>query len=245
MLTLRNIFDAALFDLGIENAYHSPVPVRQSVLGYIAAALQTMQAAGEKYYLSEDESVTLAIGVGAYDLDEDVQTVLKSPRIGQRTLMEITERSRFDAFGPLFLGQTGRTVANGTPLAYYVDSQKAASGDDPVSIKVRIVPAPAAVDTMTVPVIKQPPTYTLEDLCEDPPLIPPVPHKYHESILLPIVRMNATSHPYFDRNKERFPRIQADYIAALKMLGLANPSVQPRGAGSAEKTSQQEAQPTQ
>lgn len=243
MLTLRNIFDVALFDLAIENADHAPVPVRVAVLGYITAALQTMQAAGEDYYSREETTVSLLTGTASYALAKEVQTVLDTPRIGSRGLMKLTSRSRYDNFGPLFMGQLSSSVPSGDPLAYWVESLRDTTTDEEDNVKLRIyiAPTPSANATMTVPVINEPPTYVIDDLCDDT-IIPPVPHKYHESILLPIVRMNATSHPYFDRNKARFPRIQADYLSALKMLGLSDPRTQPQGAASAEKTSQEQPQ---
>lgn len=246
MLTLRNIFDVALFDLGVENADHAPAPVRVAVLGYITAGLQTMQAAGEDYYSKEEETVPLVAGTASYAMGKTVQTVLDSPRIGARHLMKLSSRQRYDNFGPLFMGQLGTTVADGTPLAYWVETLRDTTADEEDNVKVRIylAPGPSANGSMIVPVINEPPTYELADLCDDT-VIPPVPHKYHETILLPIVRMNATSHPYFDRNKARFPRIQADYIAALKMLGLADPRRQPQGAAAAEKTSQEQPEAAQ
>lgn len=92
---------------------------------------------------------------------------------------------------------------------------------DSAKIRLHVIPKPAAGDTLTLNVIKEPPAYTAADLCNG--AIPPVPHKYHESILLPICRFNATTSTHFRRNKDKLPQIQADYLRALTILGLADP----------------------
>jgi len=94
--------------------------------------------------------------------------------------------------------------------------------DDPAKITIHVLPVPSATGTLTVPVIKEPPTYTADDLCGTSPT-PPVPHKYHETILLPLCRMNVTTNPSFARHKDKLPQIEADFIRALTVLGIADP----------------------
>jgi hypothetical protein len=247
-------------------------------------------------------------------------------------LKEIRSRGEWLDFGPVYLGQTSRTLANGTPLAYHVETAaapaltaaeatgnivvagagttkyngkyihvgtyedhpfythvenpgivltnyvtigqrrwvirtigtsvtngydatllaatpdlaltwRAATGGDGTSpvpsvtaemttpsgqsdsagISLQIAPPPDAVANLSIDVIPVAPTYTLADLCEDPAIVPPVPHNYHESILRPLVRMGATAHEYFQRHRESLPQIERDYSRALQMLGMADP----------------------
>lgn len=58
------------------------------------------------------------------------------------------------------------------------------------------------------------------------PSIIPIPHRYTASIFLPIVRYNATTHPWY-YHREGIPSIQADYQKALALLGLNDPSFVP------------------
>jgi len=324
MMTVRQIFDDLLGTLGVDNPDTSSNSLRVAVLGYISAGLQLMQLAGEDFYCREDIDLSLASGTGSYDLDSDVQTVLAPLRLsGGQPLRALTSRSQLQDFGPLFLGQTSRTVAGGTPIAYFVESSKSdaltvakATGnivvagagstvvngtytlvgiidgkpfyfkntasniylrwgttrwellggigiganyysastsatpdlaaswtagvaaapvptvtaemstptgeDDPAKITLHLLPVPSATGTLKVPVIKEPPTYTADDLCGTSPT-PPVPHQYHESILLPLCRMNVTTHPSFARHKDKLTQIEADYLRALTLLGLSDP----------------------
>jgi len=321
MLTLRELFDDYLGILGIDDADHAPEPVRVAALADIKAALQLMQSAGPDYYSRETETVTLVIGQADYDLDEDVAAVPGPVRLANgQPLKEIRSRGEWLDFGPVYLGQTSRTLANGTPLAYHVETAAAPAltaaeatgnivvagagtaavngvyvpvGDvngkpayqkgeyplrwygtqwalysnnigyystedvatpdlvttwvkgaavlnpvptvstemttptgqtDSAGITIRLAPPPDSPVTLSLDVIPVAPTYTLADLCEDDPyIVPPVPHNYHESILRPLVRMGATAHEYFQRHRESLPQIERDYSRALQMLGMADP----------------------
>lgn len=226
MLTVRQIFDDLLGTLGVENPDTSPATLRASVLGYITAGLQLMQLAGEDFYCREPVSVSLTTGESPYTLDKSVQKVLFPARLSTgATLKALTSRTQLDDFGPLFLGQVSRTVPNGTPAACFVEALRETASDklaDSSAILLHVVPKPSGAMTLTVDAIKEPPAYTAADLCGTSP-VPPVPHKYHESILLPICRMNATVNPHFARHKDKLPQIQADYLRALALLGLADP----------------------
>ena len=226
MLTVRQIFDDLLGTLGVDNPDTSSATLRTSALGYITAGLQLMQTAGEDFCCREPLSVSMTSGTSPYTLDKTVQKVLFPARLSTgATLKVLTSRTQLDDFGPLFLGQVSRTVPNGTPIACFVESLRETASDklsDSVAILLHVVPKPSGSMTLTVDAIKEPPTYTASDLCGTSP-VPPVPHKYHESILLPICRMNATTSPHFARHKDKLPQIQTDYLRALTLLGLADP----------------------
>lgn len=226
-MTLRAIFDNLIALLGVETSDNSPQAMRDQAFGAIAAAMQQMQGAGEDYYGREEATVTLVAGTGAYTLEKSVQTVLDDPRIGSRTLKKLETRSLFDNYGPLFLGKLSRAVPAGAPLAYLVESLRDTAGgeDDNVKIRLSLVPVPAAPGSMLVPVTKEPPTYTTANLCDDTE--PPVPHKYHESILLPLARWNVVSSSYFSK-PELVAVLRDDRKRALVLLGMVDPREQPR-----------------
>ena len=253
MMTVRELFNDGLSLLGIQNPDLSPLTARAHVLQDITAALQLMQLAGEDFYCREELILALAVGTGAYILDSSVQTVLDPARLsGGKSLCGLQSRTQLDDFGPLFLG-TNETMANGIPLAYYVETLRESpgtvqtttviggvatttttttetTGAEATRIILHVTPKPSATDTLTLNVIKEPPLYTSEDLCDTSPT-PPVPHRYHESILLPLVRMNVTTCDLFARNAAKYPMIEADYQRALTLLGLADPrSPKPPGS---------------
>jgi hypothetical protein len=232
MLTLRAIFDDLLDLCGVENADLAIEPLRVRVLGDIHAALQKMALAGEDYFLAEEDTVSLVAGTASYALDAGIQRVLEPIRlVGAGTLRQLTGRAQLDDFGRIFLGQTSNTLTNGTPIAFYVEGAKSFSpGDDEelipdadaTAITLHVVPAPASSGTLRFDVIRLAPTYTLEDLCDDT-VIPPVPHSYQESILLPLCRYNVMSSRWFLAGDQK-PQIEADYNAALALLGLSEPT---------------------
>lgn len=223
-LTIRDLFNDSMALLGIYNQDYSPQTARDHVLADISAALQLMQMAGEEYYCRQEYNLSLVAGTANYQLPSTIQRILEPGRLAStgRTLIRLTTRSQYDNFGPLFLG-TLDTLQNASPLAYFIDTLEPTSGSDSTSITVRVIPTPAAADTLTLYVIPTPPTYTANDLGASSPT-PPVPHKYHESILLPLVRMNVTTCDLFSRNAARLPAIESAYQRALTLLGLADPN---------------------
>lgn len=252
-MTVRELFNDGLSLLGIQNPDNSPLTARSHVLHDITAALQLMQLAGEDFYCREELAISLTVGNGKYILPSTVQTVLDPARLsGGKSLIGLQSRTQLDDFGPLYLGAIG-TLENGQPLAYFIEplresggtvvtttlisgvttvstSTTATAGAEATRITMHIVPKPSATDTLTLNVINEPPVYVAADLCGTSP-VPPVPHKYHESILLPLVRKNVTLCDLFARNSAKLPLIESDYQRALVLLGLADPR-QPKPPGS-------------
>jgi hypothetical protein len=64
------------------------------------------------------------------------------------------------------------------------------------------------------------PRYTAGDLAGCPLL--PIPHRYVESLLLPIARYRAASFYHFEQ-PDRMPQIEAEYAEAARAIGLADP----------------------
>lgn len=236
MLTVRNLFNEMMLLLGVDNPDYSSESLRAQVLSGIQAELQVMQACGEDFYCREQSTLSISAGTSAYTMGKNIQRVLEPVRFSAtRPLTRLESREQFDDFGPFFLGQTSRTVASGTPLAFLVESlAETDSGSLPDSVRIvlRLAPTPDSGGTLSFDCIREPPLYDAEDLCED--IYPPVPHAYHESILLPLCRKNAASSPYFKRHVALLPQIEADYARALAILGLADPRT-PKPASSGNR----------
>lgn len=223
-LTILDLYNDGMALLGIYNASVVPQEVRDHVLSDINQALQLMQLAGEDFYARENQSLSLVAGTNEYSLPEIVQQVLDPARLSSngQTLMGLKTRSDYDKFGQTFLGIFG-DVPNGIPLAYFVETLRNDTGADSTQINFYVVPAPSANDTLILNVINDPPCYQASDLAASPPPTPPVPHKYHESVLRPLVRMNVTSCDLYARKQEGYRMIERDYLKALSLLGLADP----------------------
>lgn len=222
-LTILDLYNDGMALLGIYNPSVVPQEVRDHVLSDINQALQLMQLAGEDFYSREYLPITLAAGTSLYSLPEEVQQILEPVRLSNgSTLVGLKSRSDYDKFGETFLGVIGN-VPNGEPLAYFVETLRDNAGPDATMINFYVTPAPASETTLILNVINDPPSYTLSDLQATPAPTPPVPHKYHESVLRPLVRMNVTSCDLYARKQEGYRMIERDYLKALTLLGLADP----------------------
>jgi hypothetical protein len=239
-LTIRDLYNDGMALLGIYNPDYAPQTARNHVLNDITSALQIMQLAGEDFYSREELPIGLQAGVSVYSLPERVQQVLEPARLaGGRSLMGLRTRSELDNFGPVFLGSYGSTPS-GEPLAYFIETLRDDSGPDATQIKMHVTPPPATPVELMLNVINDPPVYTADDLCGESPT-PPVPHKYHESVLQPIVRMNVTTCDLYARNRSGFPMIEQSYLKALTLLGLSDP--RPNNPDTVNKELKAQAQP--
>lgn len=225
MLTLRQLFDDYLAILGFEaTADDAPTWARERGLQDIAAALQLMQSAGPDYFGRQTIDVTLVAGQTTYTLAQNIQTVLRASRVGNVPLKKLPSRSHVLQFPAIYLN-SATAPSPGSVMAYFPETLRQLSGADSSQVVIHVAPEPGAgAGTLKVDVILEAPTYTDADLCND--ATPPVPHQYHESILRPLVRYNATKNHLF-RRPDMLPALREDYGRALQMLGLADPDRSP------------------
>jgi hypothetical protein len=222
MLTLPALYADALAVVGLYNPAGAPTFMRDRALADINGALQLMQLAGEDFYSREDLAITIPASTVSVALSASVQRVLEPVRMNNRPLIRLETRSQFQDFGALYLG-TLTTLVPAPPVAYFIEGTRAA-GNESVALRLYVVPTPDAAVELTVPVVQEPPAYAVSDLT-NAAIIPPVPHKYHESILRPLVRYGmATSSFYSESDAGRLPDLRADYQRALSLLGLAAPA---------------------
>lgn len=222
MLTLRNIFDDAGDLLGYDNADFMPVAVRAQVLADIHAALQLVQSAGEDFHARETIDIETTPPTTSYLLDSTVQSVLGPVMLDRVPLSRLGSRAEYARFSAIYLDADENPATD--PIAYWIECIKGVSEEAPadsVGIWLHLAPPGEDVVTLKVDVIKEPPVYTLEDLCDED-AIPPIPHQYHESILRPVVRYNVMANRRFTR-PEKAEAISNDYYRALAALGLADP----------------------
>lgn len=227
-MTIPEIANAIAQVFGIPTYADAPDLAKARILIDVNAAIEQLQNAGEDFYGREDVSVTLVTGTDRYTLGKTVQTVLDPVRLADGTpLRKITSRGALLQFGQLFLGQLDAEVANDTPTHYFVEAAKDTTdttGDD-VKIDIYLRPAPDALSAgsanLIVPVIKEASLVTSTQLTSGTSLLP-IPHKYVESIFLPLARYNASSSFLF-YDKDKKPQIDAEYERALQLLGGADP----------------------
>jgi len=223
MLTLSALYADALAVVGLYNPAGAPALMRDRALADINGALQLMQLAGEDFYSREELSITIPANTASVALPSAVQRVLEPVRMNNRPIIRLETRSQFQDFGALYFG-TLTTLDPAPPVAYFIEGTRTA-GSDPVALRFYVAPTPDASVALTVPVVQEPPSYVVADLA-NAAIVPPVPHKYHESILRPLVRFGmATSSFYSESDAGRLPDLRADYQRALSLLGMAAPAV--------------------
>ena len=224
MLTLPALYADALAVVGLYDPAKAPAFMRDRALADINGALQLMQLAGEDFYSREEIPVTIPEGIFSVALPGAVQRVLEPIRTSTgRHLIRLETRSQFQDFASLFYGVTS-DLDPGPPIAYFVEGTRT-TGNDPVSLRLYVVPTPEESTPLTVPVVQEPPVYAVADV-SNTSIVPPVPHKYHETILRPLVRYSmATSSFYSESDAGRLPDLRADYQRALSLLGMAAPAM--------------------
>lgn len=126
-------------------------------------------------------------------------------------------RALFDNHVALY-STTGASTA---PLVYYVEREFSANAD---SSRARLLLGPAKQEPriFSVDVSLEPARVTWADFVATKPI--PIPHRYVESLLLPIARWRATSSNRY-RQRERHQALLDQYQEALEMLGVIDPQV--------------------
>lgn len=192
----------------------------ERALNDLNASLQTVwNHADERNYWSSDTlTLTLADGASSQDLGDDIQNVVGPCRRAdnRRPLALIGTIGELETFTDIYLD--GESAVE--PLAYHIERMNQL-GNDPAKCVFHVVP-PVSGDSMSflLEVVKEAPRFNRSDLTTCP--IIPIPHRYVETLLLPIAKYHASSFSLFIANDQR-DAINRDYQQARIDLGLADP----------------------
>lgn len=176
-------------------------------------------AEGSDYWTNEVVTFTLDDGESSYELTNDIQSVIGPCRRSdtKRTLSPIKTIGELETFSTLYLD--GESASE--PLAYHVDRIKQ-SGVDPAKCVIRVTPEVQGDSiSFDIDVVKEAPRYTIDDLSVQIP----IPHRYAETLLIPIIRYSATSYFLFSSSDETQKKtIDEEYAQARRSLGIADPN---------------------
>lgn len=218
-LSLCDVLKEVLLVWGLQGKCAAPEFALSRAINDINAAIQTIwnQAPDRNYWTSSTITITFADGEFEKTLDDDIQNVTGPCRLesNNRTLATVGTIGEIETFVDTYLDG----VPGSTPLAYHVNRQRQAEGD-PAKCTLIIAPPASGSTDILLEVVKEAPRYLLSDLNSCP--IIPIPHKYVETLLIPIARYLATSFFMFT-NKDAKPAIDEDYLMARKALGIADP----------------------
>ena len=194
-----------------------------SIVAWVNAAMQLIFSRAERLDYFNTETLTLTVPTtGTLALDSSIQRIQGPVRIADtlRPLRPLASRSELEQFAAYYLDSAQIPAF---PLAYYLDSSRAAEPDS-VALAIWLAPAPTADLDIKVDVTKEPPRYDHIDVQRGIAL--ELPHKWAETILLPIVRKWASADTLMPGGTRQAvqPQVDAQYAAAIAVLGLADPS---------------------
>lgn len=218
-LILQDIRDDLLRKLYFERPEQATPGALADVLGAINGALQQMWQSPEDFFKRTEETVALVAGTSSYELPATVQRIL-APAVlsGGKRLTPLAYKYQWFEYGALFAGATDQSFPKDTPEAFFLDRQ--AGG----TVRLLVVPEPVDAEVLKIEAEHSAPAYETADLTTA--IEPPIPHKYAETLFLPIARWRITRSHYF-MNQEALPGLQQDYAEALAVLGLADPQIEP------------------
>ena len=229
-MTIRQIADDIAQVWGFPDFSAVPDFGKDRIRTEINSAIQQMQDAGEDFYGREDLTITLMAGTSEYELPISVQSVLEPVTLEDNTMLrKLTSFGQFLQYGSFFRESLSSSVDDGKPEAYFVDAVKSSDANDSVKTILHLLPAPSpanASNSAIVAVIKEAGLFTTAQLTAGTSSLP-IPHKYVESIFLPLARYNATTCFLFYK-KDSEGKYLADYERALKLLGRADPRQYPK-----------------
>ncbi len=204
---------------GIERPEKAPAWARDAALNMLNAAMQAVwnRAPDRDYWTRRTLTVPLGAGMAEAVLEDGIRQVAGPVRDAatRRPLARLETPGELENFTDLYL--EGGT--QGTPAAYYLE-RHGQPGKEPCKCTLRVVPPPAAPAELLLDATWEAPRFSRNDLDRSPRV--PVPHRYVESLLLPIARYRAMS-SHLTVGQERRAQIEAEYAAALMELDQADP----------------------
>ena len=219
-MSLCDVLEEVLAMWGILNKCSAPDFAIERAINDINAAMQTVwNHADERSYWSNNTlTLTLNVGESSKDLPNNIQNVVGPCRRqdNRQPLAPIGTIGELETFVDIYLD--GETPS--VPLAYHIE-RMAQTGADPARCVFHVTPAVAgSTASFLLEVVLEAPRYTVADLRTCP--VVPIPHRYVESLLLPIARYQASSFFLF-RKADQKETIDREYAQARVALGLADP----------------------
>jgi hypothetical protein len=202
-LSICDIVDQILGMWGIFCRNTAPGFAVERAIHDINHAMQLVwNNADERHFWSRSTvQITLNDGESSEELPRAIQSVIGPCRRDDTNLplVPVGTINELETFADLYLD--GDTADE--PVAYHVARESESSES-----------------TYNLDVVLEPPRYVTNDLRSCP--IVPIPHRYVESLILPIVRYQASTF-YLFRQQDLKPTIDREYQMARIQLNLADP----------------------
>lgn len=198
-----------------------------AIVSWLNAAMQLIFSRAEQLDYFNREALTVTVTTsGEVALATNIQRLQGPVRHAttKKDLRALRSISEFERFEQRFLGDDA-AVPSG-PLAYFLDSSRATAADS-VALVLKVTPAPDEDTDFTLDVTREAPRYTRQQMISGAMI--EVPHKYAETILLPILMKWAAGDPIMPagRRQAMMPQLDEQFATANRMLGLAEPATPP------------------
>ena len=219
-LSLCNVVREILNLWGIEGVCNAPDFAIERAIGDVNSAMQTVwnQSSVNNYWSNQTLSIVLADGETSQVLPNNIQNVIGPCRRedNRRPLATLNTIGELETFSDLYLDN----LSCNEPLAYHVERLNQI-GSDPAKTIFNVTPAVQGSSlTFLLRVVLEAPRYTTGDLNTCPVI--PIPHRYVESLLLPIARYRASSFWLF-ASPDSKGAIDQEYQQAMASIGMADP----------------------
>lgn len=219
-MSICDVIDEVLGMWGIFSRCSAPSFAIERAINDINTSMQTVwNHADERNYWSSDTlTITLADGTSSQDLPDNIQNVVGPCRRAdnRRPLVPIGTIGELETFADIYLD--GETAEE--PVAYHIERMNQL-GNDPAKCVFHVTPSVDGESmSFLLEVVREAPRFTTNDLRACPVI--PIPHRYVESLLLPIARYQASSY-YLFRKADQKETIDREYQQARIALGLADP----------------------
>jgi len=219
VLDVPRVISESLSLWGYLQVCSAPSFAIQRALNDLNQAVQLLWASAQErsYWTRATVSVTFGAEESSKDLESAIQSVIGPCRRAdnKRPLAPVGSIGELETFSDLYLD--GELPEE--PVAYHIGRTRH-TGTDPAKCTLHIHPAPSDTFEVSLDVVREAPRYNASDVKIGTPLS--IPHKYVETVLLPIVRYHASTFYLFQANDQK-PTIDREYQQARATLGMVDP----------------------
>jgi len=221
-MTRREIRDDVLRRVRIDDPDNAPDHVIADVVTAINQALQTLYLIpGGDFYTLSDYEVTVATGTNSIALSSAIQR-LDSVRLASGVpLGPVFAREDILNYRRRYEGALAED--GGTPVAYWLEQRRAASGAaaDASACTLFVAPTPESDTLLKLEGKSEATIYTVVEM-ESAQAGIAIAHRYVQSILLPLARFKATECAWF-KDDALGARLKSASESAFAAVGLSAP----------------------
>ena len=218
-LGVQDVLSEVAILWGLRGACELQEHDRRHALHNLNRAMQVLwnRAPDRKYWTQGSLELTFGEDIGVLDLGNSIQNVVGEASLASgQPLVPVGTITELEQFAALFLDSSSPAA----PVAYYIERMNQ-DGADPARCRIHITPAPAEETVVVVDAVFEPPRFGVNDIHRNTPI--PIPHRYVESLLLPVLRYYAAQYWQNQISEEQRRSVEADYREVSGMLGLADP----------------------